>query len=158
IGETEWALAKSVLQGVSPLNRNGTGIADRAETIGAAIRVLEREIALLDEDQHKVAVQNAPRPQRIRGPAGTRKTGVLAMKAANLHLRYPEKHVLFTFNTQSLYNQARSLITKFYRINSDSDPDWDNLHVRHGWGGANRPGVYADACRLAGALPLTFSD
>lgn len=152
----EWLLAKSVFQGVSPLNKSIISPNAKADTFGEAIRILEKNIALLDEEQHKVAVQIAPGPQRIRGLAGTGKTVVLAMKAANLHLRYPDKRILFTFHTQSLYNQARALITKFYRIHSDSDPDWDRLHVRHGWGGATRPGVYADVCKRYGVTPMTF--
>jgi|ERR1044071_2657670 superfamily I DNA and RNA helicase len=157
IGDEEWLLAKSVFQGVSPLNKSVISSHAQANTFGEAIRILERSIALLDEEQHKVAVQIAPGPQRIRGLAGTGKTVVLAMKAANLHLRYPDKRILFTFHTQSLYNQARALITKFYRIHSDSDPDWDKLHVRHSWGGASRPGVYADVCKRYGYTPMTFT-
>lgn len=153
----EWLLAKSVFQGVSPLNKGGVGSSQSAETLGEAIKILDKEIALLDEEQHKVAIQIAPGPQRIRGLAGTGKTVVLAMKAANLHLRYPEKRILFTFHTQSLYNQARNLITKFYRIHSESDPDWDKLHVRHGWGGAARPGVYTDVCKRYGATPMPLT-
>lgn len=151
----KWLLAKSVFQGVSPLNKGELTSDMTANTFGKAVKILEKEIALLDEEQHKVAVQIAPGPQRIRGLAGTGKTVVLAMKAANIHLRFPDKKILFTFNTQSLYNQARTLITKFYRIHSDSDPDWDNLHVRHGWGG-NRPGVYADTCKRYGVNHLTY--
>jgi superfamily I DNA and RNA helicase len=155
--ERDWTLAKSVFQGVSPINRGSTiNGSQTASTLGETIRILEKEIALLDEEQHKVAVQIAPGPQRIRGLAGTGKTVVLAMKAANLHLRYPDKDILFTFHTQSLYNQAKTLISKFYRIHSDEPPDWDKLHVMHGWGGVNRPGVYSEACKRAGQLPMTF--
>src|ERR1043165_2067775 len=156
MSDEEWLLAKSVFQGVSPLNKGVISPNAEAKTFGEAIRILEKNIALLDEEQHKVAVQIAPGPQRIRGLAGTGKTVVLAMKAANLHLRYPDKRILFTFHTQSLYNQARALITKFYRIHSDSDPDWDKLHVRHGWGGISCPGVYADVCKRYGITPMTF--
>ena len=105
---------------------------------------------------NRTHIQIAPGPQRIRGLAGTGKTVVLAMKAANIHLRYPDKKILFTFNTQSLYNATKSLISKFYRVNSDSDPDWDVIHIRHGWGGASRPGVYYDVCKQVGAPPLIY--
>src|SRR2546427_1610338 len=157
LGERQWRLAKSVFQGINALNKGRPATADTAANLGPALAILEREIALLDDEQHKVAVQIAPGPQRIRGLAGTGKTVVLAMKAANIHLRFPEARILFTFNTQSLYNQARALITKFYRVNSENDPNWDFLHVRHGWGSANRPGVYSDACRRLGIRPLTFA-
>lgn len=150
--------AKSVFQGVNPLNRQITDVPDNAETMGGTISILEKQIALLDEQQHKVAIQMAPGPQRIRGLSGTSKTVVLAMKAANIHRRYSNKNILFTFHTQSLYNQAKTLITKFFREYSDSDPDWERLHVRHGWGGVSRPGVYSDLCGRVGITPLTYRD
>lgn len=153
LSDTEWRAAQSVFQGVNPLNRQPTEIASSASTMGDAVRLLEKEIALLDHEQHRVATQMAPGPQRIRGLAGTGKTIVLAMKAANIHRRYPEKKVLFTFNTQSLYNQVKKLITKFYREFAEEDPNWENLHIRHGWGGRERPGVYTDVCRTQGQMP-----
>lgn len=157
LNEREWRLAKSVFQGVSPLNNKIVGdVPDQSGSLGGAFSILEMEIALLDKDQHKVAIQIAPGPQRIRGLAGTGKTVVLAMKAANIHLRYPKKRILFTFNTQSLYNQARTLISKFYRMHSDADPDWEKLHLRHGWGGRHRPGFYYDLCNRLGITPFTF--
>ncbi len=156
LSDREWTLAKSVLQGINVLNRPQDSLPETSPHKGSAIRIIEREIALLDEEQHKVAIQIAPGPQRVRGLAGTGKTVVLAMKAANIHLRYPEKRILFTFNTQSLYNQAKSLISRFYRAHSDADPNWDVLHIRHAWGSANRPGVYYDLCRAAAVAPLDF--
>lgn len=157
LSDGEWRAAKSVFQGVNVLTKNPTEIVASAQLMGDAIRLLEKEIALLDSEQHRVAVQMAPGPQRIRGLAGTGKTIVLAMKAANIHRRYPEKKILFTFNTQSLYNQAKKLIARFYREYSDEDPNWDNLHLRHGWGSRARPGVYSDVCRQQGVLPMTFT-
>lgn len=154
--DREWLAAKSVFQGVNPLNRQITDVPDNSTTLGGAIKILEKEIALLDEQQHKVAIQMAPGPQRIRGLAGTGKTVVLAMKAANIHRRYPEKNILFTFHTQSLYNQIQSLITKFYKEYTDNEPNWEKIHVRHGWGGAVRPGVYSDLCKRLGIRPLDF--
>jgi superfamily I DNA and RNA helicase len=161
LDESEWLLSKSVFQGVA-LDK---GLPDRSEEVknlGQAILELEKKITLLDPEQHKAAVQIAPGPQRIRGLAGTGKTVVLAKKAAIIH-NNPElrgKRILFTFNTQSLYNQAQSLISKYYQEDSGEYPDWDNyLHVRHGWGSANesrRSGVYSDLCRRYGIRALTF--
>jgi superfamily I DNA and RNA helicase len=157
LDENQWKLAKSIFQGVSPLNTVTLFHEESSESIGGAIQILEREIALLDDEQHKVAIQIAPGPQRIRGLAGTGKTVVLAMKAANIHLRFPDARILFTFHTQSLYNQAKQLISKFYRVHSDTDPDWEKIHIRHGWGGAAKPGVYSDICRRVGELPMNLS-
>jgi superfamily I DNA and RNA helicase len=97
----------------------------QSEKIGDSVRELEKQIALLDFEQEKAAIPIAPGPQRIRGLAGTGKTVLLAMKAANIHKHFPKKKILFTFNTQSLYNQAMKLITKFYRYHTENDPDWE---------------------------------
>jgi superfamily I DNA and RNA helicase len=156
----KWRLAQAVCQtgasiGVRP-GSPATGTNGAAKTLGAAIAVLEREIALLDADQEKAAMQLPPGPQRIRGLAGTGKTVLLAMKAAQIHLRFPDRRILFTFNTKSLYNQSRQLITRFYRAYADRDPDWENrVHLRHAWGTKDTPGVYYD---LASRLRLPFFD
>jgi superfamily I DNA and RNA helicase len=158
LSEDDWRLAQSVFQGVHPLNRSKTGIRLDPRKMGDAIRALDYQIALLDDEQHQVATQLAPGPQRIRGLAGTGKTVILAMKAANIHAHYPDARILFTFNTQSLYQQVEKLISQFYRVNGDISPDWEKIHVRHGWGSLRRPGVYADACRRIGMTPLTLMD
>lgn len=131
--DDEWRIARSVLQAATPINIASGPTPSKADTIGKAIRVLEKRIALLDEEQQKVAIQIPPGPQRIRGLAGTGKTVLLAMRASNIHQHFPDKRILFTFHTQSLYNQATKLITRFYRFHSDQDPDWDKIHVRHSW-------------------------
>lgn len=82
---------------------------------------------------------------------------LLAIKAANIHLRFPEKKILFTFNTQSLYNHVKTLITKLYRVHSNQDPDWDKLHIRHAWGGVSRPGVYYELCSTLGLIPYNYT-
>ena len=74
--------------------------------------------------------------------AGSGKTVVLAMKAAQLHINNPEEKILYTFYTKSLYDQVKRLITRFYRMTQDHDPNWENLHILHAWGGINQPGVY----------------
>lgn len=157
LSSEEWRNARSIAQGVNPLTKGYGLFPKHATSLGDAIKYIDRDIALLDEDQRKAALQIAPGPQQIHGLAGTGKTILLAMKAANIHLRYPEKRILFTFYTQSLYNQIRTLITKFYRNNSDMDPDWDHLHIRHAWGGSRKRGVYYDACLYLGISPIQFS-
>ncbi len=158
LSELEWRHARSIVQGVNNLKEASSRVAKKATTLGEAIRILDRQIALLDEEQARAALQIAPGPQRIRGLAGTGKTVLLAMKAANIHLRYPDKKILFTFNTQSLYNQIKTLISKFYRANSDTDPNWDLLHVRHAWGGYSKPGVYFDLCGRLGIQPFNLNE
>lgn len=156
ISDAIWSRTLSVLQNVSPLNKPQPTLEETNNRVGQAISRLEREIAILDNEQHRVAVEMAPGPQRIRGLAGTGKTVVLALKAANLHLQFPEKKILVTFSTQSLYNQMTSLITRFYRPYADADPNWENLHIRHSWGSSARPGVYSDICAEKGVVALTL--
>ena len=154
--DSEWRIAKSVLQAAAPLVVAQGPTPTEADTLGKAIRILDNRIALLDDEQQKVAIQIPPGPQRIRGLAGTGKTVLLAMRAANIHQHDPDARILFTFHTQSLYNQARRLITRFYRYQSDQDPDWDRIHVRHAWGGRVRDGVYYDLCVRRSQPALTF--
>ncbi len=157
LSDTDWRLTRAVLQGVTPLNKHSNTIINDVTNLSAAIKKLDEEIALLDKEQEKAALQIAPGPQCIRGLAGTGKTVLLAMRAANIHLHYPDQKILFTFNTQSLYNQAKTLISKFYRVHSDTDPNWERLHIRHGWGGRSRPGVYSDLCVRQKVPPLDLS-
>jgi superfamily I DNA and RNA helicase len=158
LSDDEWRLLRAVVQGVRPLSGTFTAKSlGPAKTLGDAIRELDKQIALLDFEQEKVAIPIAPGPQRVRGLAGTGKTVLLAMKAANIHKHYPDKQILFTFNTQSLYNQAKALITKFYRYHTDVDPDWEKIHIRHGWGGRGRPGVYYDLASRQGVMPMTLN-
>lgn len=154
LSDEEWTLTRSVIQGATYLHKASNVISHNITTLGAAIKELDKQIASLDDEQERVALEIAPGPQRIRGLAGTGKTVLLAMKAANIHILNPNKKILFTFNTQSLYNQAMELISKTYRDLTGTDPDWDLLHVRHGWGGRNRPGVYSDLCARQGVTPL----
>jgi len=155
--DTQWQLAQAIFQSTTPLNRKVITDGQTSTQIGEAIKLLDRRIAILDEVQHRTTVQIPPGPQRIRGLAGTGKTILLAMRAAFLHQRFPDAKILFTFHTQSLYNQAKTLITKFYRENIETDPNWENLHIRHGWGGSQKSGVYWDACKRIGVFPLNFA-
>jgi superfamily I DNA and RNA helicase len=96
-------------------------------------------------------------PQRIRGLAGSGKTVILAMKAALAHLEDPESRILVTYYTRSLRNHLTGLITRFYRHFGEGDPDWSKIHVYHGWGRQELPGVYREACIRAGLSPITFA-
>jgi superfamily I DNA and RNA helicase len=155
----QWALAKSVLESAHVVRpyANLLGSAVKATKMGEAIRLLDRQITLLDSEQLRAALQIAPGPQRLRGLAGTGKTVLLAMKAATIHQHYPDARILFTFHTQSLYNQATNLISSIYRDNVGEDPNWANLQIRHAWGGRTKPGVYSEACARGGASFMAFS-
>jgi len=159
LDDEQWRLAQSVIQAAVPLTRRRHAkIPQDPKTFGEALEILENDIALLDMEQQLAGVQIPPGPQRIRGLAGTGKTVLLALKAANIHRQFKDAKILFTFNTQSLYNQAQLLIGRFYRHFSGIEPDFEKrLHVRHAWGGRRRPGVYSDACQRVGITPMDLA-
>lgn len=151
--------ARSVIEGAKALTRPiKRVIADPlVQKAAVALSRLEGEITNFDQKQRRAALSTVLGPQRIRGLAGSGKTVILAMKVANLHSRNPDSKILVTFFTKSLNETIRTLITKFYRHYRDVDPNWDNIHVRHGWGGSVKGGVYYDACMRSGVAPLNFS-
>ena len=128
------------------------------ETKGGILSNLELQIAKFDKQQKVAALTIVDGPQRIRGMAGSGKTVVLAMKAALIHIENPEAKILYTFYTKSLYDQVNQLITRFYRMSEDHDPDWDKIHIQHAWGGKNLPGVYYNACISNNTNPLPLTD
>ena len=128
----------------------------KKQHLAAALSSLESEIANFDQKQRRAALVTVIGPQRIRGLAGSGKTIILAMKAAHLHLTRPDDTILIAFWTRSLRATIKGLITRFFRHYRDEDPDWDRIHIRHGWGGSTVEGVYTDACRRANRVPLTF--
>ncbi|HXW73026.1 MAG TPA: ATP-binding domain-containing protein [Methylocella sp.] len=154
------AEVRSVVEGAKALsrpNRRPVEHPDR-QPLAAALARLEREITNFDERQRRIALVDVGGPARIRGLAGSGKTVILAMKAAHIHLVDPESLILITFFTKSLRATIKTLVTRFYRLYSDSDPDWKRLHIRHGWGGSTIPGVYSDACVRSGRTPLKLLD
>lgn len=141
---------------IPPRKRDLEGLGE--ESRGRLAAKAEAEICCFDRTQRHGAITVLNGPQRIRGLAGSGKTVVLAMKAALTHLRNPEARVVYTFNTKSLYQHIRRLITRFYRQFHDQDPDWNFLKVMHAWGGQATPGVYSEACQLHQMSPVTYGD
>lgn len=128
------------------------------KTKGYILKQMEEQIAYLDLDQKNAALAQIVGPQRIRGLAGSGKTIILCMKAALIHLKEPDKKILYTFTTKSLYDYIETLIVRFYRFFGDGSlPDLDNrIHIKHSWGGGSVPGVYYSTCRNNDIFPLTF--
>ncbi len=151
---------RSVLEGAKALTRPQRRIISNTEEqhFGVTIAQLESEIANFDQKQRRAALVNTTGPQRIRGLAGSGKTVILAMKAAYLHLSNPDDLILVTFFTRNLRNLLTNLITRFYRNYKEEDPDWNRIHVRHGWGGNNIPGTYSDTCKRLGVKPISFDE
>ncbi len=121
---------------------------------------LEADIARFDDMQRVAALSMLDGPQRIRGLAGTGKTIILCMKAAMLHYRNPNKKILYTFYTKSLYDYIQQLITRFYmKISDGRIPDFENhILIKHAWGGENLKGVYYDTCISNNIKPLILKD
>jgi superfamily I DNA and RNA helicase len=157
--EDQLSEARSVIEGAKALTRPQKRNVENPERtpIAAALAGLEAEIANFDEHQRRAALVTIEGAQRIRGLAGSGKTVILAMKAAHLHLTNPDANILLTFYTKSLRTSLTTLITRFFRHYKDEDPDWDRIHIRHGWGGAKLEGVYADACKRSDRVPLNFA-
>ena len=159
LSEPEFQEARSILEGakalVRPTRRHITDPAN--QKFAAALGKLEEEIASFDQRQRQVALTSLGSPQRIRGLAGSGKTVILAMKAALAHLENPDANILLTFYTRSLRDQITRLITRFHRHFGEGEPDWNKVHIRHGWGRQDLPGVYREACLRAGMSPMNFT-
>lgn len=122
----------------------------------ATIACLEEEIRRFDRDQRVAYMSEVAGLQRIRGLAGSGKTVVLALKAALTAIREPDARIAVTFYTKSLYQHIRQLITRFYRMHEDRDPDWSRLQVLHAWGGASADGFYYKAAQRFGHQPISY--
>lgn len=124
---------------------------------GKQAELVEAAITLFDQQQKHGMMGRVTGPQRIRGLAGSGKTVVLAMKAAQAHLQNPDARIAFTFYTKSLYQHVKRLITRFYRQFDDRDPNWDKkLFILHGWGGSGSPGLYSKACEEHSVPAISF--
>jgi superfamily I DNA and RNA helicase len=158
--EEALAETRSVIEGAKALTRPQRRVIDDADSQWRAVALarLEAEIANFDQRQRRAALVRVRGPQRIRGLAGSGKTVILAMMAANLHLNNPDERILVTFYTRSLRTPLKNLITRFFRQYKDEDPDWSYIEVRHGWGVARTNGTYADASRRHGLAPLSLTE
>ncbi|HEV7229909.1 MAG TPA: ATP-binding domain-containing protein [Bacteroidia bacterium] len=148
----------STIEGAKGMLRASVRENVKINSKGAAVNELEKEIARFDQYQKSVFSSVISGVNRVRGLAGSGKTVVLAIKAAITHLRFPDKKIVYTFYTKSLYQHIQRLITRFYRQFDDRDPNWDNLQIMHAWGGTTRPGIYYNSCVANGVSPMTFSE
>ncbi|WP_413733066.1 MULTISPECIES: DEAD/DEAH box helicase [unclassified Shewanella] len=113
---------------------------------GAVLKNLEGELATLDISQTRAVLENIEGVQRIRGLAGSGKTVVLARKVAHIHSQNPNWKIAVTFNSRSLKEQFKRLITQFYEDATGEQPDWDMVNILHAWGSPKSTGVYYEAC------------
>ncbi len=141
----------SILQSVLRLKKKSkrTNV-EKENSKGSRLKTLEKTMAVLDRNQERAIVEYFDGIQRIRGLAGSGKTIVLALKAAYLHTLYPNWDIAVTFNTRSLKQQFKDLITRFCVEKTGEEPDWNKLKVVNAWGspGDNEQerGIYYDFC------------
>jgi len=160
LDDNEWSDLTALLEGTKALSRPNDRDTAVLEPNSKALALVEIEnkIATFDLEQRQAAISIVEGPQRIRGIAGSGKTIVLAMRAAHIHLANPEAMILLTFWTKSLYEMLKQMVTRFYRQFNDQDPDWEKIHILHGWGGRSTPGVYFNACIDNGIRAQAFRD
>jgi superfamily I DNA and RNA helicase len=116
------------------------------ESRGAKLKKLEKSIATLDRDQDAAVLETVEGVQRIRGLAGSGKTIVLASKVAYLHSNHPDWDIAVTFNTRSLKNQFKQLISAFTIEKTSQEPDWDKVKIIQAWGSPKTEGIYYEVC------------
>ncbi|MFH1909556.1 MAG: NERD domain-containing protein [Chloroflexota bacterium] len=161
LSEEEWEAVVAIIKGSEALQRKPRRPAKRENSRAAWLRQVEQQMAAFDLEQHRVAVQVPPGPQRIRGLAGTGKTVVLAQKAAHMHVVHPDWDIVFTFYSRPLHEQIRNYITRFVQEFSQgeiSEPDWNKVRIWYGWGAFNQPGLYRHLCTVTKSRFRGFTD
>ena len=159
LSSPEFEETRSILEGAKALVRTSRRIIDDPDhqKFAVAVGKLEDEIASFDQRQRHVALSALGCPERIRGLAGSGKTVILAMKAALAHLDDPKAMILVTYYTRSLRDHLIRLVSRFHRHFGEGDPDWKRIHINHGWGRKDLPGVLREASLRAGLTPMTYS-
>mgnify|MGYP004631649121 CR=1 FL=1 len=126
-------------------------------TKSAIINEINDYIETYDDNQFSAITSDVKGIQRIRGMAGSGKTIVLARKAAQLHLDYPDWNIVVTYSTRSQKNQLEKLIRDYYDRLSDGDSiDEDKIRVMHAWGSATANGLYYEICLHNELQPLNY--
>lgn len=137
------AALRAALQRVSTIKpAKKRASVSRSDSKAARLKLIEAEIANLDQWQQTAAIETPDSPQRVRGLAGSGKTVVLALKAAYLHAQHPDWTIAVTFQSRALYQQFGDLIDRFSFAHSNDKPNPAKLRLLHSWGGTERGGVY----------------
>ncbi|MNS59919.1 hypothetical protein D3C72_928920 [compost metagenome] len=161
LDEEEFRILIAIIEGTANLKRKkDRNILEDGKplTKGKVLSIIQNKQAVFDIEQKKAALNIIDSPQRIRGLAGSGKTIILTMKVALYHLQNPEAEILYTYFTKALYGQVKYLVEKFYRDFSENrEPDWNKIHILHGWGGKGLRGVYSDTCFENDINPISFS-
>lgn len=150
----EYRAGRAVLGGGQPISGSRGSTPPAAKRKGELFQTVSKGLKKLDSKQEKVGTQIPPGEQQVRGIAGSGKTVLMAMKAARMHLRYPDWNIALTFFTKSLYQQIRDLVSRFYWQFAESEPDLDKLQIMHGWGGKTTlDGLYYTLALECGMQP-----
>ncbi len=128
-----------------------------ADSRGAKIKLIEQNIANLDQWQNAAAIETPDSPQRIRGLAGSGKTVVLALKAAYLHSQQPDWDIAVTYYTRALSQQIENLVTRFTFEQTNDQPDPARLKIIPTWGSRNGHGVYSLIAEALGEVPRDWA-
>lgn len=157
LSDRQWLTLRNIIQKLEPLTKDkGIQTEEPPKNVAEAIIKNEKQICVFDDEQEMAAVKIPYGGVSIRGLAGTGKTIILTWKAAFIHYSYPNKKILYTFYTKSLYNQIKYLILSFYQKYASEVPNWKNLNVLHAWGGRTKEGVYYNTCKNNKVQPQTM--
>ncbi|MGY1460352.1 DEAD/DEAH box helicase [Bacillus toyonensis] len=156
--DTLYAKLCEALQKVSTMKpKKDRENVSKEHSLGSKIKIIEKEIANLDQWQKKAAFEVPEGPQRVRGLAGSGKTVVLALKAAYLHAQHPDWDIAVTFYTRALGQQFRDMITNFSFEFLGHKPNFKKLHILHAWGNNEELGVYSVTSRSINITPMNFN-
>jgi superfamily I DNA and RNA helicase len=161
LNDNEFSILISVIEGsyhlISKKERVLRNIITDRTSKGQILNQIQNQITSFDIEQKRAALNIIDSPQRIRGLAGSGKTIILTMKAALYHIQNPEEDILYTYYTKALYGHIKNLIEKYYKEFSDTgSPNWDKIHILHGWGGKGVKGVYSTLTDENNIIPITF--
>ncbi|MFS4457879.1 DEAD/DEAH box helicase [Bdellovibrio sp. HCB2-146] len=149
----------SAIQAVSNIRKGKHRRAlKKIDSRGTKMKDLEDSIANLDSQQSQAVIETCDGVQRIRGLAGSGKTIVLALKVAYIHAKHPDWKIAVTFNTRSLREHLRNLITNFILEHASREPDWDKIDLIHAWGNSKSAGIYSNLCSDLGIAFLDLSE
>lgn len=138
--------------------RKKRGNVAKADSLGAKLKTIEKEIANLDSWQKRSAISYPEGPQRIRGLAGSGKTIVLALKAAHLHASHPDWDIVVTYYSASLEQQFKDLVRRFMYETKKDEPDWTKIHIMHCWGGRYSSGLYSEIANDFDVPTMSWGD
>lgn len=122
-----------------------------------AIRKISYGIATFDQEQYRcIEARSDTKVTAIRGLAGCGKTVVLCKIAANELSRNREARICYTYQTRSMYGQAKERIRSFLIASgiNDYDSAMARAEVMGAWGGFNNPGLLNKICHELDVRPL----